>query len=104
MPDKPAPTGFGTALHRMRSEKGMTQKQLADAVGLSLNGYAKLERGEQEPGWPTVLALAAALGVDCRAFQAEGDEPPPPPAKPGRPKKVAESEPLAAKKGKKKGG
>jgi hypothetical protein len=37
-------------------------------------GVAHLERGDREPAWSTVLALAAALGVDCRAFQ----EPPSP--------------------------
>jgi transcriptional regulator with XRE-family HTH domain len=46
----------------------MSQRELAGAAGCNANTIAKLERGEQEPAWPLVLALAKALGVDCTAF------------------------------------
>jgi len=46
----------------------MSQKTLAEAVGIHSNTVAKLERGEQEPAWPLVLAFAKALSVDCSAF------------------------------------
>jgi DNA-binding XRE family transcriptional regulator len=61
-------SGFGAALRREREAKGLTQKQLGEASGLHPNTVAKLERGDQEPAWPAVLALAAALGVSCEAF------------------------------------
>lgn len=50
----------------------MSQKALADAAGIHANTVAKLERGEQEPAWPLVLAFAKALEVDCTAFSADG--------------------------------
>ena len=84
------PSDFGPALRRVRTEKGMTQKQLGEAAGLHPNTVAKLERGEVEPSWQVVLATAKALDVDCTAFTGgEVEEEPAP-------------EPPAPKKGKKK--
>ncbi|HEY3788041.1 MAG TPA: helix-turn-helix transcriptional regulator [Urbifossiella sp.] len=61
-------TGFAAALKRLREEAGMSQAALADAAGLNVFGVAKIEQGLREPGWATVLKLAAALGVECTAF------------------------------------
>ncbi len=61
-------SGFGAQLRLRRDEKGWTQKQLAEASGIHTNTIARLERGEHEPAWPLVLALAKALGVSCEAF------------------------------------
>jgi transcriptional regulator with XRE-family HTH domain len=47
---------------------------------------AKLEQGIREPSWATVIALAEALGVDCRAFLEPAGELPEP--KRGRPPKA----------------
>ena len=69
----------------------MSQRELAEAAGCNANTIAKLERGEQEPAWPLVLALSKALGVDCTAFNATAE--PAPPAEEPKP---------AAPKGKKK--
>ena len=80
------PTGFGVALRRERDAKGWTQAQLGDASGIHPNTVAKLERGDQEPAWPVVLALATALGVECTAFSKPQDDTlPSPEVKPGRP-------------------
>jgi hypothetical protein len=51
----------------------------------------------REPGWFNMLALAEALGVDCRAFLEEPAERPP--AGRGRPRKEpAEAEAPAPKR------
>jgi len=60
-------------------------------------GLAKLERGDREPAWATVLDLAKALGVSCEAFTQEPAEREP--AGPGRPRN-AEEEPAEGKPGK----
>lgn len=62
------PTGFGARLRELREAKGLSQQKLADEAGCHRFTVAKLERGEQEPAWPLVLALSKALGVDCLAF------------------------------------
>jgi transcriptional regulator with XRE-family HTH domain len=91
MPKKSPPTGFAQRLKALREAAGLTQAQLAERAGLYSFSVAKLEQGVQEPTWPTVLALAQALGVNCLAFcpDATLGEPPTdsPKPGPGRPQK-----------------
>jgi transcriptional regulator with XRE-family HTH domain len=65
---KQQPTGFAGRLKQLREAARLTQEQLADLAGMHKFGVAKLEQGLREPAWPTVLALAKALGVNCLAF------------------------------------
>lgn len=64
-------SGFGGRLRTLREGAGLSQQQLADQAGCHRFTVAKLERAEQEPAWPLVLALAEALGVTCEAFTAK---------------------------------
>jgi transcriptional regulator with XRE-family HTH domain len=64
----------------------LTQKELAEKAGMALGGVNKLEQGINKPSWESVVALAEALGVDCRAFAEPPGELPEP--KRGRPPKV----------------
>jgi transcriptional regulator with XRE-family HTH domain len=75
------PPDFGPRLRELREAAGLTQVQLAEQAGLHPQGVIKLERGEREPAWSTVVALAAALGVSCERFLE------PAAAAPGRPRK-----------------
>jgi transcriptional regulator with XRE-family HTH domain len=59
---------FGVRLRELREAAGLTQAQLAERAGLHPQGVVKLERGEREPAWSTLLALADALGVSVSAF------------------------------------
>jgi putative transcriptional regulator len=59
---------FGSVLKQLREEAGLTQKQLAERAGLALRTVSSLEQALYEPVWSTVLALAAALGVEVQAF------------------------------------
>lgn len=72
MPMKKASTGFAQRLKELREAAGMTQQALADKAGLHRFGLAKLEQGVAEPHWPTVLAIAKALGVTPAAFVPAG--------------------------------
>jgi transcriptional regulator with XRE-family HTH domain len=73
-------TDFAARLKALRLERGFSIQELARRAGLHPMGLAKLERGEREPGWPTVLKLCQALAVTCEAFVG-------PPAPPKRKKK-----------------
>jgi transcriptional regulator with XRE-family HTH domain len=66
---------FAARLRRMREEAGLTQAALADKAGVHLHSLIKLERGEREPQWASVRALARALGVTCEAFEADAAAP-----------------------------
>src|SRR5436309_1881006 len=80
---------IGARLRELREQKGLTQGQLAELVGVRRDAVARWEADAREPGWSNVVALAAALGVNCLAFLQ-------PPAEreasgPGRPPKAKES-------------
>jgi transcriptional regulator with XRE-family HTH domain len=65
---------FGQRLRKLRKEKGLTQEALAERIGagghyLSRVQIARLETDMHQPSWETVQNIAAALGVDCTAFQ-----------------------------------
>ncbi|HYE78673.1 MAG TPA: helix-turn-helix transcriptional regulator [bacterium] len=59
---------FGAKLKKMREAKGLSQTELAKASGLKQQSIARWELDENDPPWTAVQKLAAALGVDCRAF------------------------------------
>lgn len=48
----------------LRKEKNLTQQEMADSVDLSINGYAKIERGECVPSAENLQKIAHVLGVD----------------------------------------
>jgi len=63
-------SGFGERLKAVREERGLTQKQLGDLASHSSEyNRENWSEGEQEPAWPLVLKLAAALGVLCTRVQ-----------------------------------
>jgi transcriptional regulator with XRE-family HTH domain len=60
-----AVTPFGLALRLARRQAGLSQQELAAAVGISATYVSKLEHGRTPPpAVPTLLALAAALATD----------------------------------------
>ena len=61
-------TGFGKRLRELRTAAELTQEALGAKAGMRYQAIAKLERGTGEPTWPTVLKLAAALGVEPNDF------------------------------------
>jgi transcriptional regulator with XRE-family HTH domain len=54
---------FGSALRRVRRERGLSQEALAEATGLSANFVGEMERGLKAPGLGVVVRLARALDV-----------------------------------------
>ena len=59
---------FGTQLRLARKRKGLTQKDLADAVGARHNTVSNWEAGRNQPDPDTVRALCALLEVDSNYF------------------------------------
>jgi transcriptional regulator with XRE-family HTH domain len=71
---KKGTTPFGRKLRKLREESGLTLADLSERAGIHLQSLSRLERGEREPQWNTVLALAKALGCELVEFLTEGDE------------------------------
>ena len=55
---------FSERLKSLRSEKGWSQQRLADELNLSKSSVNMYERGEREPGFETMEAIADTYNVD----------------------------------------
>lgn len=60
MPDQPSP------IRAARIAAGMTQQQLADALGISQVSVTRWETGEREPRVSTLNRIASVLGCNLR--------------------------------------
>jgi transcriptional regulator with XRE-family HTH domain len=56
--------GISKNLLKLREERRMSQKELAELMDIAQTQYGKVERGEVIPSLPTLLKAATALGVD----------------------------------------
>jgi len=65
---------FAKRLRKIRRSRDLTQEQLADMVGGSLNFIGQLERGESAPSLETVQKIAEVLEVDVSEFFLPTDQ------------------------------
>ncbi len=59
---------LGLQVRAFRTECGMTQQDLAEALDLSIAYVSLIERGGRNPPYTTVVAIARALGVSPRGL------------------------------------
>jgi transcriptional regulator with XRE-family HTH domain len=52
---------LGGVLRAVREERGESRERLAVAAGLTVGTLARLELGQTDPVWSTILAVADAL-------------------------------------------
>jgi transcriptional regulator with XRE-family HTH domain len=69
---------FARRLTELREAAGLSQYEVAKRAGVTRQTLSRLEMGESVPSWPTVQALAKALGVSCEAFQTDTEAATPP--------------------------
>ena len=63
MSQQPSEPKVGRRIRELRRRRGLTQRALADACGLSANAVGLIERGENSPSVSTLHHLALALDV-----------------------------------------
>ena len=51
-------------IRRLRDKKGLSQRQLAELVGITQSAIARLEGGRISPSLPTLDRIATALGAE----------------------------------------
>jgi transcriptional regulator with XRE-family HTH domain len=54
---------FGQRLRELRTERGLSQDQLARATGIHSTAVGRFEHGAREPRLRSILRLADGLGV-----------------------------------------
>lgn len=59
---------ISSQIKRFRKEKGMTQEQLANAIGVSVMTIRRFEAGTREPKTPMLSKIAQALGIPKLRF------------------------------------
>jgi transcriptional regulator with XRE-family HTH domain len=59
----PNAAALGRALLAVRTERGISQMQLAEATGFMQSWISQVERGRRNPSWNNVARLADGLGV-----------------------------------------
>ena len=60
--EQPQPA-LGAAIRQLRHERGLTQEDLAHKAGITTGTLSLIERGQANPTWGTVGAVAGALGI-----------------------------------------
>ena len=63
--------GLGERLRRRREDLGLTQAQVAEAVGLEPDTVGRLERGERLPSMTTLLRLSSTVRLSLAALLAD---------------------------------
>ncbi len=67
--DQPQPA-LGKAIRELRQKQGKTLKEFAPKAGITWGTLGVIERGEANPTWGTVQAIAAALDVSMAELAA----------------------------------
>ena len=57
-----------TMLKKLRKQRKLTQRELADALHISQTSVSKYERGESEPDLAIVIEMADYFGVTVDEF------------------------------------
>lgn len=68
MPSGRQTAALGDALRQIRHEQGLTQEDLALRAGMHPGYVGGVERGERNPSWRSLTALASAAGVRTSAI------------------------------------
>lgn len=63
-----ANTKFSLVLRMCRENAGLTQKQVAEALGIERSTYAYYETGASHPSGLRIMKIANILGVDYKLF------------------------------------
>jgi transcriptional regulator with XRE-family HTH domain len=61
---------FGLRVRRLRTDKGLSQYQLADLANISRSQIMGIEKGTINPSLCTLQAVADGLGIELPALMA----------------------------------
>ena len=64
-------TDFSSKVLHARNNLGYTQKQVAEAISVTVRWYQRIEKGERFPGSLVLLRLILFLNIDVEDFREE---------------------------------
>jgi len=64
---------IGRVIQRLRWEREISQDELARRAGTSQNNVSRIENGDQQPMWPMIVKILAALDAEIVIQPREGD-------------------------------
>ncbi|MBU6213724.1 MAG: helix-turn-helix domain-containing protein [Actinomycetales bacterium] len=65
---------FSERLSALLEERGMTQMELADRIGVTRAAMSRYVKGEREPRFVTIARIAQELRIDVEELVASEDE------------------------------
>jgi transcriptional regulator with XRE-family HTH domain len=65
---------LGQAIRRLRQERALTQRELADAADVNETWISHIEAGRTNPAWGTVVRIAVALGVSVSELARRAED------------------------------
>lgn len=69
-----SPESLGKLVHRLRTDRGMTQRQLADAVGITQRYLYELEAGMPKRIDSRYFSILSLMGIRLTAEVADDDD------------------------------
>ena len=66
---------YGERIKKLRKERKVSQKQLADMLGIGIRGYQHYENEDTEPKIAALIALADFYGVSIDYLVGRTDAP-----------------------------
>ena len=65
---------FVDRIIELKQEKKVLQKDIAEAIGISLRQYQRYEKGEQQPTLPVIIAIADYFNVSIDYLVGRSDD------------------------------
>lgn len=65
---------FAEKLKSTRKKAGLTQKEIADKLGITYQSYGQYERGVRKPKYETIQKISNALGCDISSLLTPAEE------------------------------
>ena len=62
---------LGEALARLRKRSGLTQKDIAEAMEITVSSVSRFEQPEVNPQWSKLIRFLDAVGCDLEDLHAE---------------------------------
>ena len=59
---------IGEFLKVLRKERGLTQEQLAESIGITSNTVSRIERGQLIPALPTLVDICNVLKIGANTI------------------------------------